>query len=165
MLNFNQKETSLLQDQKKHEELCIKKYSNYSNQTQDTELKQLLIQIGQQEQQHLDSINQMLGGQLPAMGGQQGGQTNTAPAPSPQQGQTGLSSQSDADMCEDLLTTEKYVSATYTRQYLNSGIQMSVRYSIIYKKKSSSTVRRFTTIWPLMVCIRYRNKILLAKKA
>ena len=57
MISLNQKETSLLQDQKKHEELCIKKYSSYANQASDPQLKQLLTVQGQQEQQHLNSIN------------------------------------------------------------------------------------------------------------
>ena len=42
MISLNQKETSLLKDQKKHEELCIKKYNNYASQAQDPQLKQLL---------------------------------------------------------------------------------------------------------------------------
>ncbi|MGI5919973.1 MAG: spore coat protein [Christensenellales bacterium] len=117
MISLNQKETSLLQDLKKHEELCIKKYSGYAAQASDPQLKQLFTTLGQQEQQHLSSINQILAGQLPAMGGQQGGQ-QAQQAPQPQQAfppiQPGSTSpQTDAVMCEDLLSTEKYVSATY----------------------------------------------------
>ena len=110
MISLNLKETSLLQDQKKQEELCIKKYNNYSNQAQDAQLKQLFASHGQQERQHLDTLNQLLGGQLPNM--QQGAQTAQSPFPPVQSGsQSGLIS--DSDMCEDLLSTEKYVSSTY----------------------------------------------------
>ena len=119
MISLNQKETSLLQDQKKHEELCIKKYGSYASQASDPQLKQLLTTQGQQEQQHLNSINQMLAGQLPPTGGQQGGQQN-APAQNQQGAQSfppiqsgSPSAQADAVMCEDLLSTEKYVSSTY----------------------------------------------------
>ncbi len=113
MISFNQKETSLLNDQKKHEELCIKKYASYASQAQDPKLKELFTTHGQQEQQHLSSINQMLGGQLPSTGGQQSGQQ---PQPSGQSTfppiqQSGT--QADQIMCEDLLSAEKYVSATY----------------------------------------------------
>jgi len=114
MISLNQKETSLLQDQKKHEELCIKKYGSYANQASDPQLKQLLNTQGQQEQQHLNSINQLLAGQLPATGGQQSGMQNQQSQqtfPPIQPGNT--SAQADAVMCEDLLSTEKYVSATY----------------------------------------------------
>ena len=117
MLSFNQKETSLLNDQKKHEELCIKKYSSYANQTQEPQLKALFNTHGQQEQQHLDSLNQMLGGQLPNM---QGGQQQSQQQYQQQSAQTnfpaiqqGGGAQADQVMCEDLLSTEKYVSSTY----------------------------------------------------
>ncbi len=119
MISLNQKETSLLQDQKKHEELCVKKYSSYASQASDPQLKQLLTTQGQQEQQHLNSINQLLAGQLPPTGGQQGGQQSTS-AQSQQNVQSfppiqsgNPSAQADAVMCEDLLSTEKYVSSTY----------------------------------------------------
>jgi spore coat protein CotF len=35
MVNLTQKERTLLEDQKHHEELCIKKYGNYAEQAQD----------------------------------------------------------------------------------------------------------------------------------
>jgi len=121
MITLNQKETSLLQDQKKHEELCIKKYSAFANQAQDPQLKQLLTTLGQQEQHHLDTLNQIMSGQVPSMqsSGQQGSQQNSAQqntftsAQSGSLGQSGPFGQNDADLCEDLLSTEKYVSATY----------------------------------------------------
>jgi spore coat protein CotF len=116
LISFNQKETSLLNDQKKHEELCIKKYQSYAGQASDPQLKQMFTAHGQQEQQHLGSLNQLLSGQLPATGGQQGGQQ---PGQQAAQSffppiQTGAASaQADTVMCEDLLSTEKYVSSTY----------------------------------------------------
>lgn len=125
MISFNQKETSLLEDQKKQEEICVKKYQGFAQQAQDPQLKQLFQTLAQQEQSHLDSINQMLSGQLPSMSGQ-----NQQPPQNGQQAQSGgqpqfsnqlafppiqmgSSAQNDKDMCEDLLSTEKYVSSAY----------------------------------------------------
>jgi spore coat protein CotF len=116
MISLNQKETTLLQDLKKHEELCVKKYGGYAGQASDPQLTQLFTTLGQQEQQHLSSVNQLLAGQLPATGGQQGGQAPQAGQQNAQNFppiQAGPSVQADAVMCEDLLSTEKYVSATY----------------------------------------------------
>ncbi|HBM76399.1 MAG TPA: spore coat protein, partial [Clostridiaceae bacterium] len=62
MANLTQKERYLLQDQKGHEELCIKKYTNYADQAQDPQLKQVFTNNAKQEQQHLSTINQMLSG-------------------------------------------------------------------------------------------------------
>lgn len=125
MISFNQKETSLLEDQKKQEEICVKKYQSFAQQAQDPQLKQLFQTLAQQEQSHLDSINQLISGQLPSMSGQnqqppqngQQAQSGSQPQFSNQQAfppiQMGSSSQNDKDMCEDLLSTEKYVSSAY----------------------------------------------------
>ncbi len=127
MVNLSQKETLLLQDQKKHEELCIKKYNNYANQAKDPQLKQLFSDLAQKERQHLNTINQIMSGQIPNMNQQQ--QTNQLQqfmqnqqsfqsmanqnAQNQPLSQSGLTNQGDADLCNDMLMTEKYVSGTY----------------------------------------------------
>jgi spore coat protein CotF len=116
MANLTQKEQLLLQDQKNHEELCIKKYTNYANQSQDPQLKQLFLNNAQQEQEHLNSINQILSGQVPNINSQQQNQQQNQQQPNPQMQSntgTGLKNKNDADLCTDLLATEKYVSSTY----------------------------------------------------
>lgn len=115
MLNLTQKETYLLEDQKSHEELCIKKYTNYANQAQDQQLKQLFLTHAQQEQEHLNTIVQILSGQVPNLSqSQQQQQSNQAQYTQQQPStNTGMTNQTDADLCNDLLATEKYVSGTY----------------------------------------------------
>jgi spore coat protein CotF len=126
MINLTQKERMLLQDQKSHEELCIKKYKDYANKAQCQELKQLFTTYAQQEQEHLNSINQLLNGQLPQMNQQQGQQNQQGTQNQQNQQQTQqqgqqtmnksgsfMSSPEDASLCQDLLMAEKYVSSTY----------------------------------------------------
>ncbi|MGO5072519.1 spore coat protein [Clostridium sporogenes] len=118
MTNLTQKEKYLLQDQKSHEELCIKKYTNYANQSQDPQLKQIFLTNAQEEQEHLNSINQLLSGQIPNVNSQQNNQqqNNQQQQQNPQMqfnAGTGLETKNDADLCTDLLATEKYVSSTY----------------------------------------------------
>lgn len=114
MVNLTEKERLLLEDQKQHEEMCIKKYNNYANQAQDFQLKQIFLANAQQEQQHLDTINQMLNGQVPNMAQQQNqGQNPKSIQNNQQNQQAGLNSKNDADLCIDMLSTEKYVSNTY----------------------------------------------------
>ena len=110
-MQLSQKERSFLEDQKKHEELCIKKYTNYASQVRDPQLKQMFQTHAQQEQQHLDTINQILAGTVPSMGQQQ--QQQQSKFQSPALGQAGMVNQQDADLCQDMLETEKYVSHTY----------------------------------------------------
>lgn len=108
-ITLTQKERLLLEDQKSHEEMCIKKYTDYANQAQDPKLKQLFQQHAQQEQEHLNTINQILSGQVPSMNNGQQGQSG-------QQSKyfaSSSSSKQDKDLCQDMLMTEKYVSSTY----------------------------------------------------
>ena len=107
-ITLSQKEKMLLQDQKSHEELCIKKYNDYANEAQDNQLKQIFKTNEQDERNHLDSINQLLSGNVPQMNAQsQSSQSNMNNM------QSASGNMSDKEMCEDVLTTEKYVSGTY----------------------------------------------------
>jgi len=58
--SLTQKETSLLNDAKQHEQLCIDKYGELSSKASNEELSQLFSQIQSQEKNHLKTINQIL---------------------------------------------------------------------------------------------------------
>ena len=130
MLNLNAKERMLLQDEKSHEELCIEKYNEYAEKACDSELKTLFTQLSQKEQQHLNTINQMLSGTVPNINAGQGGQQQQSNMQSqaqqqnsqPQQqqnaagitsGQTQSNFNHDKMLCQDSLSGEKFVSSTY----------------------------------------------------
>lgn len=115
---LSQKETSLLKDQQNHEKICIQKYQTYAQQATDPQLKQLLNTYASQEQTHLDTITQMLNGQVPTMSSQQSQQNQQSSSmqssvQSSQTQQGGASSQSDSALCNDMLMTEKFVSGAY----------------------------------------------------
>ena len=74
MLNLNAKERILLQDEKSHEELCVEKYNKYSKTACDPQLQNLFSQLAQKEQQHLNTINQMLSGTVPNINSNQSSQ-------------------------------------------------------------------------------------------
>lgn len=132
-MNFSTKERFLLEDQKNQEQICIQKYQSYANMVSCNELKSILQQNGQKEQEHYNTIDQLLKGQMPSMGQQSGGQQQQSGGektggqqsmqmPSQQtkmtqnqsfQQQGGSGSSTDKDLCTDLLMTEKYVSGAY----------------------------------------------------
>lgn len=75
-MNFSTKERTLLEDQKNHEQICIQKYSNYASLASDPQLKNIFKQNGQTEQEHYNTLDQLLKGQMPQMqqsGSQQSG--------------------------------------------------------------------------------------------
>jgi spore coat protein CotF len=116
-ISLSIKERMLLEDQKKHEIICIEKYSNYSKLAQDAQLKQIFNANAQSEQTHLDSINQLLSGRIPQMNQQQGHGTGQAAGNQSTSSintvQAAGISVSDDSLCRDMLMTEKYVSSTY----------------------------------------------------
>ncbi len=115
-MNLTQKETTLLSDLKSQEQICIEKYNQYSQMAHDGELKNLFSTLAQNEQKHLDTLNQILGGQEVQM-----------PEKSPSAVQAKLQckmstcneveKKNDAYLCKDALSMEKHVSSVY-----NTGV-------------------------------------------
>lgn len=124
-MNFTQKEKTLLEDQKKHEEICIEKYSNYADLAQCPELKNIFESNGQAEHEHYNTLDQLLKGQMPQIqqsSSQHGGQQGAMQMKSQQisqkssfmpNGQSSNYNTSDKDLCTDMLMTEKYISGAY----------------------------------------------------
>ncbi|ADU27219.1 spore coat protein [Ethanoligenens harbinense] len=109
-IQLSQKERMLLEDEKNQEEVCVIKYKNYAQQAQDPQLNQLFNTLSTEEQHHLDMLNQMLQGQQPNMTHPQQAQQQGAQQQTPQ---GGMVNPGDKILCNDLLSTEKYVSGTY----------------------------------------------------
>lgn len=130
-MHLTQKESSILKDLQKQEQTCIEKYDRYSSEACDAQLKSLFAQLGQVEQQHLDTINQIMSGTVPSMnqgGGQQKPQMTFSPTystdPDPNK-------QKDSYLCSDLLSTEKHVSAVYDTgifEFRDTGIREALNH-------------------------------------
>lgn len=119
-ITLSNKEKMLLQDQKAHEQMCVEKYTNYSNQAKDPQLKQLFTNNANVEQQHFNSINSLLNGEIPQMNaGTSNGSMNNSAANSVASGaissnaQSGMANVADSELCKDMLMTEKYISGAY----------------------------------------------------
>jgi len=128
-LQLTQKERTLLEAQKIHEEICIQKYTNYAQQTKDPQLKQLFNQYASQEQQHYNTINQLLQGQQPIISNNQCLQQQSQQVQS--QPPAGTTNQKDAAFCTDMLMTEKFVSNTYDTaifESVNSPVRQALQH-------------------------------------
>ncbi len=109
-MQLTPKETSLLKDLKGQEKLCIDKYNKHASCAVDPQLKTLFSQIAQHEQQHLNTLTQIEGGTVPAMGG--GAQNQ--PTFSERYGiAENPDKANDCYLCTDLLAGEKHVSGLY----------------------------------------------------
>ncbi len=120
---LTEKETMLLNDLKSEEKLCIDKYNKYSSEASCSQLKNLFSSLGQIEQNHYDTINQILSGTTPSMGMGGGQKPNLQQMSGQGQSSQQMSSQSqsysqqdktkDKYLCSDALGTEKHVSSMY----------------------------------------------------
>lgn len=109
---FTQKETNLLQDLKKGEQLCVDKYTKYENNAVSAELKSLMCAIRQQEQEHLQTVDQLISGQIPQLGGGQSG-SESIEAKAACYNNASPEYENDKFICSDALATEKHVSSVY----------------------------------------------------
>ena len=121
-MQLTQKETSILKDLKEQEQVCVEKYDKYSCDAKDQQLKDLFKQIGGHEQQHLDTVTQIMSGTVPNVPSSSGGgsatQTKLTFTPTYQNTpNTDQNKQCDSYACSDALSTEKHVSSVY-----NTGI-------------------------------------------
>ncbi len=120
------KEKFLLEDAKTHEQNCITKYNNYEQLACDAQLKAVFRANGNKETEHLQSINQLLTGEIPSSSqsssGGQGGQEQPSASSIALSQQASIDMQSsknsafhasDKELCTDMLMTEKFVSGSY----------------------------------------------------
>ena len=119
---LTEKETTFLKDFKSQEQLCIDKYNKYSTQACNQGLKDLFSTIEKTEQQHLDSVTQMMSGTVPNVNSsnkEQGGQSTTADSMlnSSKAAYNEQDKKEDTFLCQDALANEKHVSSVY-----NTGI-------------------------------------------
>ena len=115
-MTLTPKETTLLNDLKSQEQLCIEKYGKYAEAAHDTELKNLFTQLKTNEQKHLDTITKMLSGTEVTMPSQMPSAVQSKMQCKPSNASE-AEKQNDAYLCKDALSMEKHVSGVY-----NTGI-------------------------------------------
>ena len=139
---MTKKEQSLLKDLQNEEKLCAEKYQKAAEAACDPALKTMLGQIAKAEQNHYDTVTDMLAGKVPAPAATQPKAAKQQAAP--RSTATRAGKKQDAYLLADLLATEKYVAAVYntsvfefcdekSRQVL-SGIQQQEQHhgKVIY---------------------------------
>lgn len=109
-MKLSQKESELMKDMKKQEQLCIDKYTKYAEQANDKQLKKLFKKIASVEQKHLKTLEQIEKGTCPKLSGTKSPQPTFEATYSQKQSEE---KQNDCYLCDDLLSTEKHVSSIY----------------------------------------------------
>lgn len=119
-MTLTQKEIGLLKDLKGQEKLCCEKYTKYSQDACSQELKNLFSDIAHSEQNHLNTVNAMLQGNVPNLPqGRLTGENNKWCK------KICYSDQESADidkfLLSDMLAMEKHVSSLYDTSVFEFG--------------------------------------------
>ena len=114
---LTQKESNLLKDLKKEEQLSVQKYNKAATAASAPALKSLFQQIEQGEQQHLNTISQIMNGVIPEANAANNSSSQSNQQPQnlaqPASYENTKNKQNDCFLCSDALDSEKYISGAY----------------------------------------------------
>jgi len=110
---LTQKETAALKDLQTQEQSCIEKYTRYSLEAHDPQLKELFKNISTEEQKHFDSLGQVLNGMVPQADCNDTQGRNYQPKAHYSAGDNTPEKKNDTFLVTDCIGTEKLVSGEY----------------------------------------------------
>ncbi len=110
---LTEKEATTIKDLQTQEECCIKKYEKYSGQAHDTELRSLFQTLKGNEQEHYNSLGQVLKGTVPSCDCNDTAGRDYQPKRTYDQMTNSQEKQEDAFLATDCIGTEKLVSSEY----------------------------------------------------
>jgi len=125
---LTQKETSLLKDLTKEEQLCISRYANHTEAACDPNLKTLFEDIKKEEEEHLQTLTDIQNGGYPQAGYET---VKKTPPPPPVSGCSGTDKKRDQYLCQDALDAEKYISRNYDTavfEFVNSDLRRALNH-------------------------------------
>lgn len=112
-MQLTEAETTVIKDLQTQEKTCVEKYRFYENSANDRQLKDLFHRIGNDEQEHLDSLTEVLKGNVPTVQAAQTGTQGFTPTGTYSSGDNSEEKKHDEFLCTDSIATEKLVSSTY----------------------------------------------------
>lgn len=113
---LKEKERTTIEDLKTQEKSCIEKYERYAAQAKDPELKNLFQTLQQEEQQHYDSLDQVLNGTVPQCNCNDSAGQKYEPKATYSSISSEEDKQNDAFLATDCIGTEKLVSGEYNSE-------------------------------------------------
>ncbi len=110
---LTQKETAALKDLQTQEQSCIEKYTRYSQEAKDPQLKDLFKHISTDEQKHYQSLTQALNGSVPKSDCNDTQGRDYAPTAYYAPNDNSPEKKADTFLVTDCIGTEKLVSGEY----------------------------------------------------
>lgn len=110
---LKEKEATTIQDLRTQEQSCVEKYERYGQEAKDPVLKDLFSNLKQDEQEHYNSLTQVLNGNVPECNcnDRRGAEYN--PTATYSVSENSEDKKSDCFLATDCIGTEKLVSSEY----------------------------------------------------
>lgn len=118
---LKEKEKQAIKDLQALEETCIEKYARYSNEAKDPELKELFHTLQKNEQQHYQSLEQVLNGSVPRCDCNDTQGKEYAPKATYDSMTNSEDKRSDCFLVTDCIGTEKMASSQYNSDVFAFG--------------------------------------------
>ena len=112
-MQLTEAESTVIKDLQTQEKTCVEKYRFYEASANDRELKNLFRRLGDEEQEHFDSLGEVLKGNVPNVAAAQTGMEGFTPTATYSSGDNSEEKKHDQFLCTDCIATEKLVSSTY----------------------------------------------------
>ena len=110
---LTEKETAAVKDLQQQEQTCIEKYQRYSCEAKDTVLKDLFKTLQNKEQEHFNSLQQVLGGSVPSCNCNDSDGKNYNPKASYDKMSDSQDKKTDNFLATDCIVSEKLASSEY----------------------------------------------------
>ncbi|MBQ3558789.1 MAG: ferritin-like domain-containing protein [Agathobacter sp.] len=118
---LTQKETEALKDLQTQEQSCIEKYTRYSQEAKDPQLKDLFKELSSEEQKHYQSLGQTLNGQVPSVDCNDTKGRDYQPKAYYTPNDNSPEKRTDQFLVTDCIGTEKLVSGEYNNDVFIFG--------------------------------------------
>lgn len=118
---LTEKETTAIQDLQTQEESCVQKYERYSKEAHDPVLRDLFMDLREEEQRHYDSLGQVLTGKVPSCDCNDSKGKNYNPKATYDQLINSDEKKEDCFLATDCIGSEKMVSGEYNSNVFNFG--------------------------------------------
>ena len=112
-MQLTEAESTVIKDLQTQEKTCVEKYRFYEASANDRQLKNLFRRLGDEEQEHFESLGEVLKGNVPNVAAAQTGMEGYNPTVTYSAGDNSEEKKHDQFLCTDCIATEKLVSSTY----------------------------------------------------
>lgn len=110
---LTEKERTAIQDLQTQEQCCVEKYARYSKEAKDPVLQSLFQELSEKENEHFQSLGQVLSGSIPTCDCNDDEGKNYQPQATYRELDDSKEKQYDCFLATDCIGTEKMVSTEY----------------------------------------------------